>query len=139
MDRLYIVVRRDLPAGVQASQCCHAEREFAHHHPELDRQWHAAGGNIVLLSCANEEELYELIGGASIKNISHAHFCEADLGGALTAAAFASSARRLLSSLPLAMREFVHGQWPTGGERTSRRHRAALSVDPSAESATRSA
>ena len=106
MEKLYIVVRRDLPAGAQASQCCHALRQFSDKHPELDRQWHAAGGNIVLLSIESELELAALIGKASEHNVSWADFHEADFGGELTAAAFAASARRLVSSLPLALREF---------------------------------
>lgn len=106
MDKLYIVVRRDLPAGDQAAQCCHALRTFAARHPELDRQWHERGGNIVLLSVANRAELVELLSRATATNVSHAEFYEADLGNELTSAAFAASARRLLSSLPLALREY---------------------------------
>lgn len=106
MEKLYIVVRRDLPAGDQAAQCCHALRAFADRHPELDRQWHERGGNIVLLSVANLTELRELVSRAQPLNISHAEFHEVDFANELTAAAFAASARRLVSSLPLALREF---------------------------------
>lgn len=107
MDRLHVVVRRDLPAGAQAAQLFHAGRAFAAEHPELDRQWYAHGGNIVLLSVAGQTELAALIERARALNISCAAFHEADFGGELTAAAFAASARRLLSSLPLALREYA--------------------------------
>jgi len=106
MDRLYIVVRRDLPAGAQASQCCHALRAFAEAHPELDQQWHAAGGNIVLLSVAGRVDLERLLDRATAAHVSSAVFHEVDFGDELTAAAFPAAARRILSSLPLALREY---------------------------------
>lgn len=106
MDRLYLVTRRDLPAGAQAAQCCHALRAFAELHPDLDRQWHEHGGNIVLLSVGTEAELVQLLEAATAQHISLAFFHEADFGGALTATAFSAAARRLLSGLPLALREF---------------------------------
>lgn len=106
MEKLYIVVRQDLPAGAQAAQCCHALRAFAHAHPDLDRQWHESGGNIVILSVPNRVELADLTARAQALHISTAEFHESDLGDELTAAAFAASARKLLSSLPLGFREF---------------------------------
>lgn len=34
MEKLYIIVRADLPAGAQVAQSCHAMRLFVHEHPD---------------------------------------------------------------------------------------------------------
>ena len=107
MDRLYVVVRDDLPAGAQACQAVHATDAFAVEHPELTALWRKHGGNLVFLSVPDLRSLSELMQAAGVANVSHAAFYETDFGGELTAAAFAASARRLVSALPLALRDFV--------------------------------
>ena len=96
MNRLYVVVRADLPRGLQLAQACHAAREFSLNYPG-----DAQGENLVVLEVPSEPELAELaarLPGPSVR------FHEPDLGGELTAFATDGRARRLLSHLPLAGR-----------------------------------
>ena len=99
MKRLYVVVRSDLPPGLQLAQACHAAREFAADYPG-----DLAGENLVALSCPNELSLWRLTDDARLACVPVTPFREPDLGGELTAAAFGNNARKLLSSLPLALR-----------------------------------
>lgn len=105
MERLYVVIRSDLPAGAIASQACHAVSEFATLFPELHGLWHRGEKNIVLLSIAGETELVAL----RMRIAEHAIPCvsvqEPDLGWASTAIAFHGQGSKLVSSLPLALRE----------------------------------
>lgn len=98
MEKLYVVVRNDLPPGLQTAQACHALREFAHRFPELDRRWFESSNNLVVLQVPTLGDLEGLVAIGSLV----APFYEPDLGGELTAAAFGDG--RLLSSLPLALR-----------------------------------
>lgn len=96
VKRLYIVVRRDLPTGLQLAQACHATREFTLAHPNAD-----VGENLVVLHAPGAQELAELAARARALSLTTT-FHEPDLGGALTAAAFDGRVRRLLSQLPCA-------------------------------------
>lgn len=103
MERLYIVTRADLPAGAQIAQSCHALRAFVESHPELDRAWHAAGGNLVCLSVTDEQELHTILVAAQGRQYATASFHENDFGGALTAVALEARAKPLLRPLRLAL------------------------------------
>jgi hypothetical protein len=96
MKRLYVVVRADLPAGLQLAQACHATREFGLQHPGED-----VGDNLVVLQTSTEDELKALVeaAGSVCKAVA---FHEPDLGDQLTAAAFGLGAKRMLARLPLA-------------------------------------
>jgi hypothetical protein len=98
MKRLYIVVRGDLPPGLQLAQACHAAREFTRRRPDED-----VGENLVVLQ-ATLAELVELVDRAD-GVCSVVPFYEPDLGDEMTAAGFGLGARRILSSYPLALRE----------------------------------
>lgn len=96
---LFVVVRDDLPPGLQLAQACHAARDFSLRHPGAD-----VGENLIALA-ATHPDLQDLVlrvaaGGLCLCVPVH----EPDLGGQLTAAAFGSEARPLLSCLPLALR-----------------------------------
>jgi peptidyl-tRNA hydrolase len=103
MEKLYVVVRRDLEPGAQLAQSCHALSAFAVAHPELHRDWHTGGQNLVVLSVADESELLILFARAALL-VPAAGFHEPDFGGTLTAIALGADARPLVSSLPLALR-----------------------------------
>lgn len=103
MDRLYIVTRADLPPGAQIAQSCHALRAFVEAHSELDRAWHAAGGNLVCLSVPAKGELIDLLTEANFDGLAVAAFHEEDFGGELTAIALEARAKRMLRPLPLAL------------------------------------
>jgi hypothetical protein len=96
VKRLYVVVRNDLPLGLQMAQACHAARKFTLQHRE------DVGDNLVVLH-ASAGELACLVARAD-GLVTTTAFHEPDLGDELTAAAFGLGARVLLSSLPLACR-----------------------------------
>lgn len=97
MKRLYVVVRDDLPAGLQCAQACHAAFAYGRNGSE------DVGDNLVVLS-SGFKQLCELEARV-IDTISHESFREPDLGGELTALALPGSASSLVSSLPLALRD----------------------------------
>ncbi len=101
MKRLYIVVRDDLPPGLQMAQACHAAHEYGVYGGD------DVGDNLVVLH-ASHTRLRELTAQACALGLSHQPFHEPDLGNELTACAFSGSARPLLSSLPLALRDSPH-------------------------------
>ena len=102
MERLYVIVRADIPAGLQLAQACHAVSEFATKHPELHRSWHLGERNIVCLQARNELHLVELLAELPAR-ANVAHFDEPDLGGSMTA--IATDVRpKHWSSLPLALK-----------------------------------
>lgn len=100
--KLYLVGRSDLPAGLRAAQIVHAQREFAHLHPQLDAEWFEKSNVVVLLEAANESALSELMQKASEAAVPAAPFHEPDMGGCLTALALAPSGAHLVRRLPLA-------------------------------------
>lgn len=99
--RLYVVTRRDIPAGVAAAQLLHAAREFAEREPVIEREWYASSNTIALLMVANGEELRLLVRRAVDRDVSHASFHEPDLGGELTAVAIGPEGSRLVRGYPL--------------------------------------
>jgi peptidyl-tRNA hydrolase len=104
MNKLYLVVRSNLPPGSQAVQACHALRQFIEEHPQIDRYWFDASNTIVLLEVPNKLELIRLHKKAREARIPHSVFREPDLRDDLTAIALAPSGRSLCSGLPLALR-----------------------------------
>lgn len=103
MDRLYIITRADLPPGDQATQSGHAVSAFAVAYPDVHRAWHEHGKNLIYLACPDEAALEALAAHAA--PYLHAEFREPDIGNALTALALAGDARRLVSNLPLTLKE----------------------------------
>lgn len=104
MEKLYIIVRNDIPPGLQIAQACHAQREFAAEYPDLDREWHEKHRNIVVLQIPDLRELAALANECERLNIPTSRFLEPDLDNELTAIALAPTCVRLVSSLPLALR-----------------------------------
>lgn len=129
MKRLYVVVRRDLPPGLQLAQACHAVREFVDEHPGAEEK---IGENLVALNVADELALWRLTERVREQGVPVTLFREPDLGGALTAAAMGSAAQKLLSSLPLALREVKDGRGRVGTESGNERSgsRAAQTRNP---------
>ena len=103
--KLYIITRSDLPAGARAAQACHAMRQWSADQPEEDRTWFEDSNTLVLLEAPDEPALEALLGRARDKDVPHAVFREPDLQDALTAVAIGWKGRRLVSRLPLALKE----------------------------------
>lgn len=101
MERLYIVVRSDLPPGLQCAQACHALRAFVAAHPDIEQAWFEQSNNLVVLQVPNEAALHELVRRS--EGIPLALNREPDLDDQLTSVALAPSAKKLLRSLPLAL------------------------------------
>lgn len=95
MSRLYVIVRSDLPPGLQLAQACHATREFGNLYPFCD-----VGENLVVLQAQDETELRTIVEGC--RGFLVAPFHEPDLGGEMTAAAISGAAKGRLRRLPLA-------------------------------------
>lgn len=104
MQRLYIVVRQDLEAGLLAAQACHVARRFTREHPEVEV---SEDENLLVLAAKNEPGLADLFAllqrRDSLASLSTFH--EPDLDGSLTAiAAMGPAVPKLLSSYPRALR-----------------------------------
>ncbi len=103
--KLYIVVRNDLAPGLQAAQAVHAKELFTHEHSELNAEWYEKSNNIVLLQVPSKEELVALAYRMTTQSIQTSLFREPDLGNEPTAIAVGPDGARLLSTLPLALRD----------------------------------
>jgi hypothetical protein len=106
MEKLYIVIRSDLAPGAQIAQSAHALSAFACAHPEKHREWHEGSNNLVIVSVADEAALQRLLERAACRMVGRASFREPDFGDAMTAIAlYGAEAGKLVSSLPLALRQ----------------------------------
>lgn len=104
MDRLYVIVRSDISAGLQVAQSCHAMAAFASEHPAVTSLWHTEGNNLVCLQANSEQELLQIADHALAKGALVSKFEEPDLNGETTAIAISGEAKALLRKLPLTMR-----------------------------------
>lgn len=105
MQRLYIVVRQDLDAGVLAAQACHVTRRFTREHPQVEVP---EDENLLVLSAKDEPGLIDLLARLRCSDAlaSLSTFREPDLDGSLTAiAAVGPVVQKLLSSYPKALRK----------------------------------
>lgn len=107
-SKLKLIVRRDLPVGLQAAQIVHAYGDFREEHEAIAKSWRATSNTVVLLTVKGEPELLALQMRAAQAGIPHSLFYEPDLAGrdergAPTALALAPSdeAHLLTKRLPL--------------------------------------
>jgi hypothetical protein len=106
-DKLYVVVRGDLPAGSQIAQACHGMRQFGHEHPLIEGAWFRESNYIAILNARNEEHIERLIAKCLEKDVPYSIFREPDLGDSITCLVVCPgpSGRKICSSLPLALKE----------------------------------
>ncbi len=105
MERLYVVTRQDLPPGAQGAQSQHAVSAFAVQQPDVHREWHQNGKNLVWLAAPDLEALTRLMSALEDQHgFTCAAFFEPDFNDELTAFAVSGEAAKLLSHLPLALR-----------------------------------
>ena len=98
--KLYVIVRDDLPVGLQAAQAVHCAREFQHQHPEIERDWYINSKTLVLLK---SPDIWSLAKSANDAHVPIALNFEPDLQNTLTAVALGPgcSARKLVKTLQL--------------------------------------
>lgn len=105
--KLSTVSRRDTTAGYQSVMASHAAIQFVFEHPEIAKQW-IKDPYLAQLSCADENDIKNLIEKLQKNNIKYSVFKEPDLDNQITAIAIEPSdqSRRLLSSYPLMLKEY---------------------------------
>lgn len=103
--KLYVIVRSDLPPGAQCAQACHALRAFVAAHPGIDKEWYEESNNLVVLQIPDLDALLALRDRMVESGVPGALFHEPDFNDEATALAVAPAGERLVSSLPLALRE----------------------------------
>lgn len=104
-DKLYVIVRADLPPGLQIAQAIHAQREYAAQHAESERAWYRASNTVAVLAVADELHLRRLIAQAGFEGAKTAVFHEPDRADEMTAAVVEPGplGHRLCRKLPLAL------------------------------------
>lgn len=107
-DKLFLVVRRDLPVPQQAVQAAHALQELNMNYPESAGSWHRVSNHLALLDVPDERALADLLRKAARQGVPVCGFREPDRGDELTAIALAPcpAAKRLCRGLPLALSAF---------------------------------
>ncbi len=103
-ERLYIVGRRDLPPGLQASQAVHAAQAFQAAHPELTAAWMDGANRVVLLVVDDDAALGGVLERALARGLRAVPFSDDDLPQPLGAVAIEPSeaARAFCRGLKLA-------------------------------------
>jgi hypothetical protein len=105
MEKLYVVVRSDLPAGDQLAQSCHAVAQFGVVSPARFATWAKADPIIVILAAPSRTALEIVRMELLDEGLEVAAFHEPDINDELTAIAFGGEGARFVSQLPLALRE----------------------------------
>lgn len=106
VDKVYVLIRQDLPTGSQLAQVVHAQDEFRETHPEVHGAWRKSSNTVAVLHLRDEDHLQEIHRKAEDRGIPCAIFREPDLGDAATCLVMGPSphTRRITARLPLAFR-----------------------------------
>jgi hypothetical protein len=101
-----VIVRGDLPPGLQLAQSGHALAAFCLTYPKLAEEWHNESNYLVCLSAPDEQSLFGIMKEILGKNFKVTPFCETDLKNELTAIAVEPhpDIERMVSRLPLALK-----------------------------------
>lgn len=102
--RLYIVVREDLPQGLQASVALHVAQSFQAAHTETTRAWMQSSNRVVIVGVPDADALDRLLAEAKEKGLCAEGFFDEDLHPSLSAVAIepGNKSRTLCRGLPLA-------------------------------------
>ena len=84
MNKLYVLVRKDLPNSYQAVQAGHAVAEWLLQHGQIT-EW--KNGTLVYLGVENEHDLERWTHKLNYKNMQWTGFREPDIGDQMTAIA----------------------------------------------------
>lgn len=111
--KLYVVVRRDLPPGLQAAQAGHAIAELCIRHPQAAFRWNRGGNYLIVLAANNERDLIDWYLTAKSYDMTRELWREPDLQ--LDATAFAAfpepEDNEVFARLPLALQEKPRRRW----------------------------
>lgn len=103
MLKLFILVRADLPTGLQLAQAIHAAVQWVMEDPDMSSLWHKNSNNVVVKHVVDEAALLELAAEGERRGFVVEAFKEPDLADATTAVAIVGSgANAMLRELPLA-------------------------------------
>lgn len=103
MDRLYVIVRADLPAGLQLAQSVHAFDALEQSRPDVVCAWRGSKANLIVLHATDRAELEQTAARLARAGVAYERFFEPDIGNDLTAiAACGAAARKTLAHMPLA-------------------------------------
>lgn len=103
-EKLFVVTRADLAPGAVLVQSVHAALAFALAHPEVVGPWHRDSDTLVVLAVPDEAALMALARRAAEAGVLCALYREPSMGHQATALGLSHAARRLLGSLPRALR-----------------------------------
>ncbi len=90
-EKLRIIVRSDISFGLGVAQACHAARQFAEEHHEIEREWFTTSNHIAVLGSGSEIAFNNLLDKLSCSELKFSVFYEPDLNGTPTAIAIEPS------------------------------------------------
>lgn len=103
-SKLRLIVRRDLPVGLQAAQLVHGGILFNREHKDVADKWYEESNTVALLSVPDEKALRTLLARAVQRGLRTSTFVEPDLEDSLTCVVLEADeveARRVTRGLPL--------------------------------------
>lgn len=106
-EKLFVVVRADLPPGSQAVQAVHSMRQFVEEHADREKRWFEQSNHLAFLEVFDEAALVRLTREARLSRIAFSEFREPDLGGSLTSVTIAPEGKRICRGLRKALSKDV--------------------------------
>lgn len=109
-EKLYILTRRDMSNGNQATQAAHAAFSYACKYPEETKKWHDESNYLIFLSVKDQEELLDYYDRALQLGLKQVIINEPDWEGQPYTALVIEPGLRtseLCANLPLALREDI--------------------------------
>lgn len=102
-QKLYIIVRADIPVGYRVAQSVHAAFRFATEYQWLTSKWMNVSEHICCVEVDTLTELESYVDLAEVYDVAHSTFHEPDMFDELTAVALEASdeARHLCQGLRL--------------------------------------
>ena len=102
---LYVLVRSDLPAGLQIAQASHGAFEFSRAYPAATHRWLHDSNYIVILHVPDEASLLDHAQAVLDAEIDYCLVYEPDVEANTALVVGPSSYWRKLANLPCALRE----------------------------------
>jgi hypothetical protein len=102
---LYVLVRSDLPPGLQIAQACHGAFEFAAAHPLVMRTWLESSNYLVVLGVPDEETLLAYADAVWKEQLDFCLVHEPDISEHTALVIAPSEFWKHMAHLPLALKE----------------------------------